>query len=423
MSLEEYRRDAWDCVRCSHCKYIHPYRVRSLRFSKICPSNMYYFFDGYSAQGRLDIARGLIDKELEESSLGELQEIIYACTLCGNCDVMCKYFNDIDPLLVFEELRVKCVEAGYIPPQLKEIIGSIKRNGNSLFQPRGKRGKWAKGLNLKDIAESGAKVLYYPGCNYSYDPKLQEIPKLTAKILSKAGLDFGILGDREMCCGTLALQAGDRKSFNTLAEANINTFHQLGIEKIVTSCPICYSTFKVDYRRYGWETNFEVMHSTELLEELLKKRLLKLNKKVSLLATYHDPCHLGRLGEPYKEWKGKRVKYGRYDPPTKELRQGTYGVYEAPRTILNSIKGLKLVEMERSKEYSFCCGAGGGVRETYPDFSLATALERIEEAVATGAEALVTSCPWCESNFEMAIQQGSKEIKLYGLLDLVDRAI
>jgi Fe-S oxidoreductase len=423
VALEEYRRDAWDCVRCSHCKYIHPYRVRSLRFSKICPSSAYYFFDGYSAQGRLDIARGLIDKELEESSLGELQEVIYACTLCGGCDVMCKYFNDIDPLFVFEELRVKCAEAGYRPPPLREIIESIKRNGNSLFQPREKRGQWSKGLNLKDIAESKAKVLYYPGCNYSYDPELKEIPRLTAKILNKAGVDFGILGNREICCGTLALKAGDRSSFSKLAEANINNFHRLGVEKIITSCPICYSTFKVDYKRDGWETKFEVLHITEFLEQLLKNGNLKLNKKVPFVATYHDPCHLGRLGEPYKEWKGKRVKYGRYAPPTKELRQGTRGIYEAPRTILNTIKGLKLVEMERNKEYSFCCGAGGGVKYAYPDFSLATAKERIEEAVATGAHALVTSCPWCESNFEKAIQRGSKEIKLYGLLDLVNRAL
>jgi len=253
--------------------------------------------------------------------------------------------------------------------------------------------------------------------------KLQEIPRLTAKILTRAGVDFGILGNKEICCATLALQAGDRQSFTTLAEANINTFHRLGVEKIITSCPICYSTFKVDYRRYGWEAKFEVLHITEFLEQLLKKGTLKINKKLPLTITYHDPCHLGRLGEPYKDWKGKRIKYGRYDPPTKELRHGTYGIYEAPRNLLNNIKGLKLVEMERRKEYSFCCGAAGGVKYIYPDFSLATAKERIEEAITTGSEALVTSCPWCELNFKKAIQQSGKSIRLYSLLYLLSRAI
>lgn len=402
---------------------MHPYRVRSLRFSKICPSSVYYTFDGYSAQGRLDIARGLIDKELAPGSLAEMQEVIYACTLCGGCDVMCKYFNDIDPLLVLEELRVQCAEAGLIPAGLKKVIESMKKNGNILFQPAKKRADWARGLKLKDISETKAKILYYPGCNYSYDSKLQRIPRLTAAILTKAGVDFGILGARELCCGILALQAGDRRTFTASAAANIKSFDRLGIRALITSCPICYSTFKSDYERYGFNAKFEVLHITEFLAQLLKKKALKLNKKVSLTVTYHDPCRLGRLGEPYKHWKGKRVKYGRYDPPTKELRQGTYGIYEAPRTLLNHIKGLKLLEMERNREYGFCCGAGGGAGYTYPAFSAATAKERIEEAAATGARALVTSCPWCEARFGHALQEGPSKMKTYDVLDLVNRAI
>ena len=104
MALEEYKRDTWDCVRCSHCKFIHPYRVRSHRFSKICPSSVYYTFDGYSAQGRLDIARGLIDGELKESSLSELQEVIYSCTLCGGCDIMCKFYSINPQVFLFFSL-------------------------------------------------------------------------------------------------------------------------------------------------------------------------------------------------------------------------------------------------------------------------------------------------------------------------------
>jgi len=384
---------------------------------------MYYTFDGYSAQGRLDIARGLIDKELGEADLGELSQVIYTCTLCGSCDVMCKYYNDIDTLLVLEELRAQCVEGGYLPSRLRAVIESIQEKGNPLFQPGEKREGWTKGLNLKDVADSREKILYYPGCNYSYDHKLQKIPRQTARILAQAGMDFGILGNREMCCGTLALQAGDRASFTKAAQKNAKLFNQLGIKKIITSCPICYSTFKVDYKRYGLDTGCEVLHSTEVLARLLTEGSLRLKKKIPLTVTYHDPCHLGRLSEPYHAWTGKRVKYGRYLPPSKELRQGTHGIYEAPRNILRTIKGLKLVEMERSHEYSFCCGAGGGVREAYPDFSLATAFERIEEAVATGAEALVTSCPWCEAHFEKGRGEIGHTMKLYSVLDLVSKAL
>jgi Fe-S oxidoreductase len=384
---------------------------------------MYYTFDGYSAQGRLDIARGLIDKELGEGDLGALSQVIYTCTLCGSCDVMCKYYNDIDTLLVLEELRVQCVEKGYLPSRLRAVIESIQEKGNPLFQPRDKRDAWAQGLNLKDVADTRQKILYYPGCNCSYDHTLHKIPRQTAKILTQAGIDFGILGKREMCCGTLALQAGDRVSFAKAAQKNVKLFNRLGIKKLITSCPICYSTFKVDYKRYGLDTGCEVLHSTEVLAQLLQEGSLRLKKKIPLSVTYHDPCHLGRLSEPYHGWTGKRVKYGRYVPPSKELRLGTYGIYEAPRTILGTIKGLKLVEMERSHEYSFCCGAGGGVREAYPDFALATAVERIEEAVATGAEALVTACPWCEAHFEKGRGEGGHTIKLYSVLDLVSKAL
>jgi Fe-S oxidoreductase len=285
VALEDYRRDAWDCVRCSHCKYIHPYRVRSLRFSKICPSSAHYFFDGYSAQGRLDIARGLVEGELADSSLRDIEEVIYACTLCGGCDAMCKYYNDLDPLLILEELRVKCAERGSVPARLKEVIESIRKDGNPLFQPREERGDWAKGLSLQDIRESKARILYYPGCNYSYDPKLQGVARLAATVLAKGGVGFGVLGSKEMCCGTLALQAGDRRSFATVASANVGSFRRLGVTKIITSCAICYSTFKVDYKRCGVELECEVVHITEFLEQLLKEGVLRLTKKVPLHAT------------------------------------------------------------------------------------------------------------------------------------------
>jgi Fe-S oxidoreductase len=116
------------------------------------------------------------------------------------------------------------------------------------------------------------------------------------------------------------------------------------------------------------------------------------------------------------------VQFGIYDPP-KELRRGTHGVYEPPRNILKSIPGVTLVDMQRIKEYSWCCGSGGGVKSAYPDFALWAAQERVEEAKATGAEALVTSCPWCESNFRDAIQESNEEMKLYSLVDLVSQAV
>ena len=142
--------------------------------------------------------------------------------------------------------------------------------------------------------------------------------------------------------------------------------------------------------------------------------------------TYHDPCHLGRLGEPFIPWKGVEKKVFNqmyiYDPP-KPWRKGTYGVYEPPRDVIKSIPGVNFVEMERIKEYSWCCGAGGGVKEAYPDFAIWTANERLEEAKATGAEAIVTACPWCKNNFNDAIEEGAEKLKVMDILELLELAI
>jgi Fe-S oxidoreductase len=165
-----------------------------------------------------------------------------------------------------------------------------------------------------------------------------------------------------------------------------------------------------------------VLHITEYLDRLIKEGKLRPAKEVPLRVTYQDPCHLGRLSEPFEPWEGEEKKIlGQVvttDPP-KTYRRGTNGVYEPPRNVLESIPGIELVEMERIKEYAWCCGAGGGVKEAYPDFALWTAQERIEEAAATGAEALVTACPWCERNFGDAVEQSREKMKILDVSTLL----
>jgi Fe-S oxidoreductase len=153
---------------------------------------------------------------------------------------------------------------------------------------------------------------------------------------------------------------------------------------------------------------------------------MKLTRAVPVKVTYHDPCHLGRQGEPYVAWKSKEKKIrGQivvYEPGRPRYN-GAWGIYQPPRDILKSIPGLELVEMERINEYAWCCGAGGGVVDAFPDFSSWTASERIEEARATGAEAIVSACPWCEGNFIDAIKKNGADMKVYDILELVERAI
>jgi len=199
-----------------------------------------------------------------------------------------------------------------------------------------------------------------------------------------------------------------------------------GAKMVVTLCSDGYHAFKVRYPQMGMKVDYKVYHITEFLDQLIKSGKLKLTKKVPMAVTYHDPCHLGRLGEPFIPWEGEEKKVFSqmfiYDPP-KPWRKGTNGVYEPPRDVIRSIPGVELVEMERIKEYAWCCGAGGGVIDAYPEFAQWTANERIEEAKTTGAEALVTACPWCKRNFVDVINASGERLKVLDIIELVEQAI
>lgn len=286
------------------------------------------------------------------------------------------------------------------------------------------RGAWADDLDLPRLPSEKAEVLYHAGCRASFDKEQGKSARAAVTLLQKAGVDIGILGEREMCCAGRIYSMGYRDEFNRFARANINAWAKAGVKTVVTSCSDGYHAFKRLYPKLG--SQVEVLHTVELLDRLIKEGKLKFRQDIPMVVTYHDPCHLGRQGEPYIPWEGveKKIK-GQiivYEPK-KPRYNGAWGIYDPPRDILRSIPGVELVEMQRIREYSWCCGAGGGVREAYPEYSNWIASERIAEARATGAEALVSACPWCERNFLDAIGETGDSIKVLDILDMVQKAI
>ncbi|MCP4716055.1 MAG: (Fe-S)-binding protein [Deltaproteobacteria bacterium] len=430
MALERVEYDASHCQRCSTCKWSHLWEVKSQRFARNCPSVVYGKFDTYAAQGKNDIVTGLLNGELSwEESKETLLDIIYRCPVCAACDISCKRVMDLDIIGVLEALREEACERGYGPlPAHKEFIQSIMNYDNVWKQPRSRRAGWAKKLGIKDLSRNGdrAEVLYYVGCTYAYKPGMDTVPRNTAAILKQAGVDFGILGAKEICCGGIADNVGDRKSFEEIARKNLELFEQIGAKTIVTNCPGCFMTFSEKYARMQnidtGDLPYRVMHSTQYIEELVREGRISFKKDLDMQVTWHDPCHLGRRGEPYTHWEGKRVQFGLTEPP-REMNRGVNGVYEAPRNILKAIPGVELIEMERIKEYAWCCGSGGGAKSAYPDFALATAKERIEEAEATGVGTIVTSCPWCEANLTDGIDGIGSNMRVEDILDLVVQAM
>jgi Fe-S oxidoreductase len=277
---------------------------------------------------------------------------------------------------------------------------------------------------VKRVTEEPAEVLFHAGCRFSYDKELQETARTAVTLLKDAGVDIGIMGKDESCCGARAYHIGYKGEFTKFAENAMELWKSYGVKTIVTSCSDCYHAFKRMYPRLG--AQYEVLHTVEYLDRLIKEGKIKMTKEVPLRVTYHDPCHLGRQGEPYVEWEGKEKKIKNqiicYEPK-KPRYNGAHGVYDAPREVLKAIPGMELVEMERIREYAWCCGSGGGAKEGYPEFSNWTATERIDEAKATGAEALVSACGWCERNFKDSIESTGETMKIYDIADLVKKAL
>ncbi len=314
-----------------------------------------------------------IRKIIREASLG-LTEIegddIWRCTTCGSCPSHCP--RGVEQIEIGVSLRRVAAEYGVFPESaggVRSASASLVAEGNPLNEQRGKRAEWAKGLSVKPFGE-GVEFLYFVGCYYCYDPRLKKVAAATANILNQAGVDFGILGSNESCCGESIRKTGGEEEFKALAKENIKTFIDHGVKKILVSSPHCYHTFKNEYSEFM--VNFEIVHVSELLAELIADGRLELPGEYRKKVAYHDPCYLGRHN----------------------------GIYDQPRQALQRIPGLELVEMAESRDDSLCCGGGGGRIWMDTPKSERFADLRLEQAKQAGAEVLVTSCPYCITNFE-----------------------
>ena len=421
MALSDFQQEMETCCRCSACKFIPLERVTSYDNLNGCPSIARFNFHAYSGGGRLSLGTALLEKEITYSE--KLLEIIYNCQMCGACDVSCKYAMDMEVLAPIQAMRIDCVEKGHSLPVLDDLIADLDRKGTMVPGARGSRGAWANGFGLKDYTREPVDVVFHAGCRTAFDEQRHPAARAAVTLMLKAGVDVGIAGGREICCGGRAYQWGYEKAALQQAERNMMRITQSGAKTLVTGCAECYQAFKVLYDKFQLRGDLEILHTSEYFARLLDEDRLNLQTPVAMKVTYQDPCYLGRLGEPYNHWKGTQIPghIRLFDPP-REFNRGSYGVYEPPRAVLNSIPGLKLAEMSRTKEFAWCCGAGGGVTESNPEFALWTAEERIHEAERTGAQAIVTTCPGCARNLSEAARQAGSRLKLYDLAELLEKA-
>ncbi|MBM3172221.1 MAG: (Fe-S)-binding protein [Chloroflexi bacterium] len=353
--MQQYVNHIHRCFRCGYCKFPTHY----VEFN--CPPYKRFRFDTYSTGGRLWLTRAWLNNEVEWSE--RLAEILYTCTMCKNCTEQCPmgFAPDIVDWIV--GARNDMVEKGKIPPRVAHFFEAVHGYGNPLKLLRSDRAAWANGT--KKYAR-GDDYLLYVGCLGSYDENGQKVARSLVDVLNAAGVSFGILGEDEECCGNEIYMLGEAGLFQVLAEKNINKFKELEAKKVVTLCPHAYNAMKNHYPALGG--SFQVYHYTQLLADLIGKGKLKLSSSKAKV-TYQDPCFLGRYNQ----------------------------VYEEPRRVLLSIPGIELVEMERSRKDSFCCGGGGGnfVMDLLAGSEESPSRVRVREAHATGADTLAVACPSC----------------------------
>ncbi len=371
--------DEWlhACNRCGTCKYV--FRV----YEPSCPSGAYFRFESYYASGRIAIARGLLTGALEWDD--SLVDPVFACTTCGSCEVQCLAPHSDSIVEIIEALRAMVVSAHGAPPVQARLLENTLAHNN----PYGEQhvaGTLAREYRLPRHAE----VVYFVGCTATY--RERAIRDATVSVLQRAGVDLTIVD--EHCCGSPLLRTGQRDAVNALAEHNLREFDTVGASLVVTSCAGCYRALTVDYPRMGLHPDIPVLHSSQFVLQLIGDGRLTLAGPWDRGAvTYHDPCHLGRA----------------------------CGVYDPPRQVLAALS-VPVTEMRLNRENSWCCGAGGGAKAAYPEWSLQTAAERIRQAAATGAPTIVTACPFCVRALRDATpESGPGVMDLVQVVDLMTR--
>jgi len=363
------------CVRCGYCKPVCTTYPFGNGFEAFSPRAKVHFLNELR-HGRAELTLEWVDR-------------LYQCTTCERCEEVCH--TDIPLVELWEAARAETVKRGIGPMPVHRKIGENTRDCNNAYgEDNSTRGRW---MLPEHKPTEGAELLVYGGCTGSF--KMPGMLKTGVTILQRQGVPYAYAGGREVCCGSPILRTGQIEEGKRLIAANIDTFNEMGVKQIVAPCGGCSKTLKHDYPRWAAELgkpwDIEVLHFAEMYVRLLREGRLKPNKTIARNVTYHDPCHLGR----------------------------SQGVFDEPREILRAIPGINLIEMENIRENARCCGAGGGVRGNYPQMADAIAEKRILEAVETGADTLVTMCPFCQSSFAPLLKKMDVGLELMGVEELL----
>jgi Fe-S oxidoreductase len=378
--------DLYSCVVCGNCQELCP---ANLSGKKLNPKKVIQDLKKHLLKVGPELVAAKVKGEPAPANpnvpLAEnviLLDEIWACTTCGACDEVCPVWVDhIDKIV---DLRRNLVmEQSSLPETAEGALRSIEDRGHPWRGTTLSRTDWAEGLDIKVVADdSDVDILFWVGCTEALEERSTKVAQSVAKLLKAAGVNFSILGAEESCCGEPARRLGNEYLFQMQAEKNIEILKNYGVKRIVTACPHGYNILKNEYPQFGG--NYEVIHHTELIYQLLKEGKLKIKKNRNELVTYHDACYLGRYND----------------------------IYNQPRQIIKAVPGLDMVEMERNRRRAFCCGGGGGHMWLEEQEGNRINEMRTEQALETGVQTVITACPLCLQMFEDGIKAKAAEEQL-----------
>jgi Fe-S oxidoreductase len=383
--------DYYSCTECGRCQDLCPaYNTEKPLSPKMLimdlKANMYRNKDKILAK-KYDEITPIIDENVTE-------DVIWACTSCRACEIACPVFIDHTDKIYDIRRNLVMMESKF-PAEVQGVFKNMETNATPWAFSASDRANWAEGLSIKTMAESPEiDVLLWVGCAGSYDDRNKKVLKAFASLLKKAGVKFAILGTEEQCTGDPARRIGNEYLYQTLAKANIETLNRYAVKKIVTACPHCFNTIKNEYKDFGG--NYEVHHHSQFIAQLIAEGKIKPTKTLDETVTFHDSCYLGR-------WNN---------------------VYDEPRSAIQALPSVNLVEMKSNHDSSMCCGAGGGRMFMEENIGKRINITRTEQALATNAGIVASSCPFCMTMMTDGVKSKDMQdkVKVMDIAELMDQA-
>lgn len=321
------------------------------------------------------------------------EDAIWACTTCWACQEVCPSYNEQMNNII--DLR-RHLQMAAMTETARDTLKNIRVRNHPWRGTMYARTDWTRGLDIKIVGEDhNVDILYWVGCTEALEDRSLKVAQAVAKLMKQAGVNFGILGEEEMCCGDPARRLGAEHLFQMLAMNNIQLLSSYNIKQIVTACPHCFNTLKNEYPQLGG--HFEVIHHSQFIADLIRKNMLKINQAKEAVITYHESCYLGRYND----------------------------IYQPPRQILKSIPGVTLVEMEHNRKDGFCCGGGGGRMWLEEKIGQRISEMRLGQAMDTRAQIVATACPYCLQMFEDAAKAKAvdESLKIRDIAELVVESV